>query len=60
LAINAEGGEILSPKQKDRTTTHFKMDRTTIHFKIFEIKFSIGILLSISNWYDFQLVYFQN
>jgi hypothetical protein len=28
LAINAKGGEILSPKQKDRTTTfqNFKID----------------------------------
>jgi hypothetical protein len=34
LANNAKGGEILSPKQKDRTTTNLK---------IFEIKFSIGI-----------------
>jgi hypothetical protein len=25
LAINAKGGEILSPKQKDRTTTKFKI-----------------------------------
>jgi hypothetical protein len=25
LAINAKGGEILSPKQKDRTTTNFKI-----------------------------------
>jgi hypothetical protein len=24
LAIHAKGGEILSPKQKDRTTTNFK------------------------------------
>jgi hypothetical protein len=24
LPINAKGGEILSPKQKDRTTTNFK------------------------------------
>jgi hypothetical protein len=43
LVINAKGGESISPKQKDRTTTHFE---------IFEIKFSINILLSISNWYD--------
>jgi hypothetical protein len=35
LAINAKGGEILSPKQKDRTTT--------TNFKFFEIKFSLGI-----------------
>jgi hypothetical protein len=32
LAINAKGGESISPKQKDCTTT-----------PIFEIKFSIGI-----------------
>ena len=34
LVIPAKGGESISPKQKDRTTTNFK---------IFEIKFSIGI-----------------
>jgi hypothetical protein len=34
LAIYAKGGESISPKQKDHTTTNFK---------IFEIKFSIGI-----------------
>jgi hypothetical protein len=34
LAIHAKGGESISPKQKDRTTTNFK---------IFEIKFLIGI-----------------
>jgi NADH:ubiquinone oxidoreductase subunit 4 (subunit M) len=32
-----KGEKILSPKQKDRTTTNFKI------FKIFKIKFSIGI-----------------
>jgi hypothetical protein len=25
LAINAKGGESMSPKQKDRTTTNFKI-----------------------------------
>jgi hypothetical protein len=35
LAINAKGGESISPKQKDRTTTNFK---------VFLKKFSIGIL----------------
>jgi hypothetical protein len=36
LAINAKGGESISPKQKDRTTTPIS--------KIFETKlFSIGI-----------------
>jgi hypothetical protein len=37
LAIHAKGGESISPKQKDRTTTLFKM--------IFNWKFQIGILL---------------
>jgi hypothetical protein len=40
LAINAKGGESISPKQKDHTTTNFKF---------FEIKFSIGY--EFSNWY---------
>jgi hypothetical protein len=35
LAINAEGGENISPKQKDRTTTPIP--------KIFGKMFSIGI-----------------
>jgi hypothetical protein len=30
LAINAKGGEILSPKQKDRTTTNFKIFRIKV------------------------------
>jgi hypothetical protein len=38
LAIHAKGGESMSPKQKDRTTTHFK------NF-VFQRVFSIGILL---------------
>jgi hypothetical protein len=40
LAINAKGGEILSPKQKDRTTTFRKF--------LSDI-FQIGML--IFNWY---------
>jgi hypothetical protein len=35
LAINAKGGEILSPKQKDRTTTNFKV------FIVFKISFQL-------------------
>jgi hypothetical protein len=38
LAINAKGGESMSPKQKDRTTTNFKN-------LVFQRIFSIGILL---------------
>jgi hypothetical protein len=40
LAIHAKGGESMSPKQKDRTTTHFKK------FSVFQEYFSIGIFLS--------------
>jgi hypothetical protein len=38
LAIHAKGGENMSPKQKDRTTTNFKN-------LVFQRVFSIGILL---------------
>jgi hypothetical protein len=38
LAIHAKGGESISPKQKDRTTTNFKN-------LVFQRVFSIGILL---------------
>jgi hypothetical protein len=42
LAIHAKGGESMSPKQKDRTTT-----TTTTNFKnlVFQKVFSIGIPL---------------
>jgi hypothetical protein len=39
LAIHAKGGESISPKQKDRTTTNFKKKCLK--------KFSIGILFLI-------------
>ena len=50
LAINAEGGESISPKQKDRTTTFRKILIDT---------FQIGML--IFNWYIFKSIsiYFQ-
>jgi hypothetical protein len=38
LAIHAKGGESMSPKQKDRTTTNFKN-------LVFQRVFSFGILL---------------
>jgi hypothetical protein len=52
LAINAKGGEILSPKQKDRTTTKFKIFKNFSNWyqNVFDL-FSIDIF-----WY----VYFQN
>jgi hypothetical protein len=39
LAIHAKGGESMSPKQKDRTTTNFKK------LRVFKRILSIGILL---------------
>jgi hypothetical protein len=41
LAIHAKGGEIMSPKQKDRTTTNFKKKK----LNAFQEYLSIGILL---------------
>jgi hypothetical protein len=41
LAIHAKGGESISPKQKDRTTTNFKKCSLLIGIKR---SFSIGIL----------------
>jgi hypothetical protein len=38
LAIHAKGGESMSPKQKDRTTTNFKKK-----ISVFQEYFSIGI-----------------
>jgi hypothetical protein len=40
LAINAKGGESISPKQKDRTTTNFKIFKRS--FQLVSI-FQIGI-----------------
>jgi hypothetical protein len=51
LAIHAKGGESISPKQKDRTTTNFKK---CFHFVL--KKFFNWYLIIISNWYDL----FQN
>jgi hypothetical protein len=41
LAIHAKGGESMSPKQKDRTTTHFK---NLVFFQEY-----------FFNWYLFEL-----
>jgi hypothetical protein len=47
LAIHAKGGESMSPKQKDRTTTYFKN-------LVFQRVFSIGILLCSKGGVVFQ------
>jgi hypothetical protein len=48
--IHAKGGESISPKQKDRTTTNFQKFKLRKDFSIGD--FSIGILFfdRISNW----------
>jgi hypothetical protein len=64
LAINAKGGEILSPKQKDRTTTNFKNFNWSIGifwYVYFQELFKL-VSKSCSNWYLnvfdlFQLVF---
>jgi hypothetical protein len=55
LAIHAKGGENISPKQKDRTTTNFKKKSSNLVKKRFSqlvsffiVCFSIDILY---NWY---------
>jgi hypothetical protein len=49
LAIHAKGGESISPKQKDRTTTNFK----NVDFQICVKRFFYWYLIfdTISNWY---------
>jgi hypothetical protein len=50
LKIHAKGGESISPKQKDRTTTNFK----NVFFQFVLKKFFNWYLIFdiISNWYD--------
>jgi hypothetical protein len=50
LAIHAKGGESISPKQKDCTTTNFKKCVLSICIKeVFQLVSYFDI---ISNWYD--------
>jgi hypothetical protein len=49
LAIHAKGGESISPKQKDRTTTNFQNLKLRKGFEM--MNFSIGILFLI----EFQI-----
>jgi hypothetical protein len=54
LVIHAKGGESISPKQKDRTTTNLKNVVFQFVFKKF---FNLYLIFDIiSNWYDL----FQN
>jgi hypothetical protein len=47
LVIHAKGGESISPKQKDRTTTNFKKCLNEVFQFVLKIFFSIGILFLI-------------
>jgi hypothetical protein len=40
LAIHAKGGDSMSPKQKDRTTTYFKNDFSNwkFHIGVFQVQ----------------------
>jgi hypothetical protein len=54
LAIHAKGGESISPKQKDCTTTNFTISKMKCFKFLLKEGFSIGILFLIefSNWYN--------
>jgi hypothetical protein len=41
LAIHAKGGESISPKQKDRTTTNFQNLRKSLEIMNFSIDISL-------------------
>jgi hypothetical protein len=53
LAIHAKGGESISPKQKDRTTTNFQK-KIVLRKDFSNGDVSIGYLIfdRISNWYN--------
>jgi hypothetical protein len=60
LAIHAKGGESISPKQKDRTTTNLK--KCSLLKFVLKEGFLIGILffIELSNWYNpFQNLYLK-
>jgi hypothetical protein len=59
LAIHAKGGENVSPKQKDRTTTNFKI--LVFHFGFKEV-FSNWYLTCdiVSNWYTLFKINIKN
>jgi hypothetical protein len=52
LAIHAKGGESISPKQKDRTTTNFKKCVNVVFQLILKKFFNWYLIFDIiSNWY---------
>jgi hypothetical protein len=51
LAIHAKGGESISPKQKDRTTTNFSKFKLRKGLKMMNFFNWYLIFDRISNWY---------
>jgi hypothetical protein len=43
LAIHAKGGESISPKQKDRTTTNFEVFKEVFNWYLIFDRFQIGM-----------------
>jgi hypothetical protein len=54
-AINAKGGEKYSPKQKDCTTTNFKVLKEVFNWYLM-MKY---LKEDFSNWYLKHLIFFQ-
>jgi hypothetical protein len=52
LAIHAKGGESISPKQKDHTTTNFQKFELRKDFSIDDFSFGILFFDRFSNWYN--------
>jgi hypothetical protein len=52
LAIHAKGGESISPKQKDRTTTNIQKIELRKDFSIGDFFNRYLIFDRISNWYN--------
>jgi hypothetical protein len=52
LAIHAKGGESISPKQKDHTTTNFKNCELRKGFSIYDFSIWYLVFDRISNWYN--------
>jgi hypothetical protein len=52
LAIHAKGGESISPKQKDRTTTNFQKFELRRDFSISDFFNRYLIVDRISNWFN--------
>jgi hypothetical protein len=50
LAIHAKGGESISPKQKDRTTTNFQKFELRKDSSVGDFSIGILFLIELQNW----------